>query len=206
VTRYVTVPAALAMILFGGLLRIVLCAARRQGKVETVAAAAAVTILLFCSARMGIRDAKGSLSRWRAGSSRSFVRVLSREGRFQPRDLVIAAPDMLGPTLAYYAPTGVILRGFVHWNNPAFADFSDYREKWPNPRIVDQTVDALEQDVSTHQVKRIVLVYAVGNDNPLPFRTRTQELRDAISKRFPLVSSKILGRDERIQIDVWRAR
>jgi hypothetical protein len=116
---------------------------------------------------------------------------------------VIAAPDMLGPTLWYYLPPGVVLRGFMHWRAPAFADFSDYDETWTNPKMVDRIAGDLEDDVSALRVSRIVLVWAVSNDNPLPFRTRTRELRAAISSEHPLVSSEILGAGERIQIDVW---
>ena len=206
VTRYVTVPAALLAIILGGLASIVFRAASDSGRVERLFASAGLAVLAFLVLRAGIQKESAMVADARAGRSRSFVRDLCRAGKFDAGDLVIAAPDMLGPTLWYYLPPGTILRGFVHWDEPAFADFSDYREKWSNPVSVESALGSLVRDAPATRARRIVLAYAVGNDNPLPFRTRTAELRAAISTKFSLVSSVVYGTSERIQIDVWDGR
>jgi hypothetical protein len=204
-TRYVTVPAALATIVLGGMMAIVLdVAVDSSGRLERACAASGVVLLALWAVRPAVERRSGMVADARSGRSRSLVRDLCREGLFRADDLVIAAPDMLGPTLRYYLPPGVMLRGLVHWDDPAFADFSDYWVRWKDPRLIDETVAALDTDLGSHRVRRILLVYAVGNDNPLPFRTRTRELRSALTERFPLASSHVYrGPADVIQIDVF---
>jgi len=205
VTRYVTVPAALATIVLGGMVAIVLdVAVDSAGRLERAFAASGIVLLVLWAVQPAVEKRKGMVADARSGRSRSLIRDLCREGLFRADDLVIGAPDMLGPTLRYYLPPGVILRGLVHWSDPAFADFSDYWVRWKDPRLIDDTVAALDTDLASRLVRRIQLVYAVGNDNPLPFRTRTRELRSALTQRFPLASSHVYrGPSDVIQIDVF---
>jgi len=206
VARYVTVPAALVTIVFGGALAIVVASARDARGLERAFAVIGIGALVFWVGRQGAGKAGEMFARGRSGVSRSLIRDLCRRGLFRAGDLVIAAPDMLGPTLRYYLPPGVALRGFVHWEEPALADFGDYWSRWPDPREVASAVSKLERDLASENVRRVLLVYAVGNDNPLPFRKRTAELRSALTHRFGLVSSETYrGPSDLIQVDVFDA-
>jgi hypothetical protein len=204
VTRYVTVPAALVTIVLGGMLGIVLTSAVDAGRLERAFAVAGVVGLLFWSGRQGVTKMKGMFADQRAGRSRSLIRDLCGEGLFRGGDLVVVTPDMIGPTFWYYLPPGILLRGLVHWSEPALVDFSDYPSKWKDPRLIDDIAAALDRDLRSNPVRRILLTYAVGNDNPLPFRTRTKELRSLLAGRFRLDSSNIYrGPADVIQIDVF---
>ncbi len=202
--RYITVPAALSMILCGGFVAIVASAARNTGAWESRTALAAVAVMAACAAGRSLGERAGAAAAARAGVPKTIMRGFFQDGTLRPGDLVIGAPDVIGPTLWYYAPPGVVVRGFVHWDEPAFEKFGDYARLWPDPGIVDRCLSALESDVRTHPVDRIVLLWAVGGDGKLPFKTRIDQLREGIRRRFPLVStSDRRGPGERIQIDVF---
>ncbi|MGH9443986.1 MAG: glycosyltransferase family 39 protein [Thermoanaerobaculia bacterium] len=202
--RYITVPVALSMILCGGLMGITVRGARATGLWEHRIALAAVVVMAACSARQGLAERAGAAAAARAGVPKTILRGFFRDGVLRKGDLVIGAPDMIGPTLWYYAPPGVVVRGFVHWSEPAFENFGDYAELWRDPTIVDRCLAALDDDVRSHAVRRVVLVWAVGGDGKLPFRTRIDQLREGIRRRFSLVSTnEFTGPGERIRIDVF---
>jgi dolichyl-phosphate-mannose-protein mannosyltransferase len=205
--RYVTIPVALSMILIGGAGGLVLTAARKSGAVEGVAAAAAVILACGCAVSKAA-DARGrSLAAARAGVPKTIMRAFFRDGTLRPGDLVIGAPDMIGPTLWYYAPSGVTVRGFVHWEEPAFEEFGDYARLWPDPGVVDRCLAALDRDVAAVRPRRVALVWAVGGDGALPIKTRTDELRDGIRRRFaPVATRDFRGPGERIRIDFFDVR
>ncbi len=202
--RYITVPVALAMVVCGSLVAIVAAAARNTGTWEKRTALASVAVMAVCAAARGVDERAGAAAAARGGATKTVMRGFFRDGTLRPGDLVIGAPDMIGPTLWYYAPPGVVVRGFVHWNEPAFENFGDYARLWPDPGIVDRCLTALDVDVRTHPVNRVVLVWAVGGDGTLPFKTRTDELRAGIRKRFPLTEMRhFRNPGEHIQIDFF---
>jgi Dolichyl-phosphate-mannose-protein mannosyltransferase len=202
--RYVTVPVALSMILLGGVVAIVGRGARRAGIWERRTALAAVLVMAGCALGRSLEERSQLAAVARAGIPKTIMRGFFRDGILRPGDLVIGAPDMIGPTLWYYAPPGVVVRGFVHWGEPAFENFGDYARLWPDPRIVGECLSALDHDVQMQHVRRVILLWAVGGDGALPFKTRTGQLRDGIRRRFPQESSTVYrGPGERIQIDVF---
>ena len=204
VTRYVTVPAAIATVLLGGLIGWIACESLRRHGIERAFGVAGAVLLVFWVARHGVAKAAQVRTYGRSGVSRSLIRDLCRRELFHSGDLVIAAPDMLGPTLHYYLPPGVALRGFVHWEEPALADFGDYWTRWPDRREVTSAISKLDRDVASESVRRVLLVYAVGNDNPLPFRKRTAELRQAIAAKYKVESTAVYrGPSDVIQVDVF---
>jgi hypothetical protein len=205
VSRYVTVPVALASILLGGLLGITGRAAHRAGPVELAVAAAGVAILAVATAALGVSAHRKEVLV--ARRSKSGVRDFRRSGVLAPGDLVVASPDFLAPTIWYYAPPGIRLRGFVRWNEPALADFSNYPVLWGNAGIVGRTVASIESDLRAVPSRRIVLASAMGAvNNPLPFRDRDAELRSALRARYPRVAVRdFTGLVEGVHLEVFEA-
>ena len=205
--RYVTIPVCVSMVLVGGAVQLVASAAASSGPWEKGAAIAAILLLAGGSIVRGARTQSGAAAAARAGVSKTVMRGFFENGLIRPGDLVIGAPDMIGPTLWYYATPGVVVRGFVHWSEPAFEEFGDYARLWPDPGVVDRCLAALDQDVERYRIRRIALAWAVGGDGALPFKTRIDQLREGIRRRFPLVETRdFKGPGERIQIDWFEVR
>jgi hypothetical protein len=201
----VTVPAALGSIFLAGLLGIVARAARRAGKVESAAAAAGIVLLAVSAAVLGA--ARHRSETVLAARSKSGVRDMRRAGVLSPGDLVVASPDFLAPSIWYYAFPGIVLRGFVHWNEPALTDFSDYPVLWRDPRVVERTAASVASELASGRVRRVALASAMGAvNNPLPFRDRDAELRGVLRSRYRRVAVRdFAGLVEGVHLEVFEA-
>ncbi len=205
VTRYITVPAALSAVLLGGAVGIACRAGRSESRFEGLLPLLGAILLAASALRVAVGTRSSFAAARRVGLSKSGVRDLCRDGSLRAGDLVVAVPDSLGPTLWYYAPAGIRLRGFIHWEHPEFADFSDYRSSWPDPGIVPRTVERIEADGPGVPGSRIVLISGLGaTNNPLPFYTRDEELRAAVRARHRrLILHDYRGTSEGVRLEVF---
>jgi hypothetical protein len=195
------------MVLLGGLFATVFDASRQAGVWEKRAAIAAFILVGASGFSRAAGERAGAVAAARAGVPKTIMRGFFRSGTLGPGDLIIGAPDMIGPTLWYYAPPGTVVRGFVHWSEPALEEFGNYARLWPDPSVVDRCLLALDRDVRQYTIRRVALVWAVGGNGRLPFKTRIDQLREGIARRFPLISrTDHTGPGEHIQIDLFAVR
>ena len=205
-SRYLTIPAALVIVVVSVALAGVADAAReasRGFRAATVAGLAALiggTIL----ARTDFYEARWSL----AERPKSGIRALCRARSFGADELIVAVPDYLGPTVWYYCGRPEGLRGFARWDRPGFFDPADHGARWKDPDAPARLVSRIEERLREKNRESFTLVRELAPAGFLPFyaafaRKAEVELDRLFQRRSV---ERFPGRIEPVEVFVWEPR
>jgi len=202
--RYLAIPSALAAVLVGCLIGLSWEHARKKEvlvRFVTLAAIGAVFLGTFVARIPTYRALDAS-----EGISKSGIRDFCRSG--PPPNLVLIAPDYLGPTVRYYCGPAITLRGFVEWSDPALFDPRRYAVLWRDPEVVARTVNQLQQAVdSSPDASFVLLSDASDRRPPLFYGSRVEQLRAALEARYTASNATTYrGRIESVQQAVFSRR
>jgi 4-amino-4-deoxy-L-arabinose transferase-like glycosyltransferase len=199
--RYVVLGAAAVCVLFAILITAI-------GQAASGSAAIAFRAALVCYFALSIgnvvRQAPGMIAgaTWSKSGARSFAAAT----HLQNGDLILAAPEVLAETIAYYAPRPLIY-GFTIWQRPEIPDVSQQRVLWSNAvEVVPQTVERLDAVMRAQHPSRVFFVSGrIGAGDPLYLDPRIRALMQALQTRWPLGPPVTFpGRVE--SLVVWRIR
>ncbi len=184
VSRYVSIAAAMAAIVFGCLLASVARAWVDAGASRRWIGAGLVVLAVGPVLGEARRFVESGVSR--RPPARTGIRAMLSGLQLRPTDLVVAAPSYLAPTLWYYGVRGPQLRGFPQWEDPEEVDYSRFSEIWKKPNAADDCVSRIVHRVAEGGVDRIVLVTDL---NPTPgVRGATERIKQELASRFPPVA------------------